>query len=170
MPSPWFSGAFNYPMISFRIYPFRTSKHVFNKKTWYEVCVFKDKYQLRRNVVGKKCKNCKGMLEGTIDCLGLTHACGFTCTVDNYGNFVKPSAKGMIGTIYLERDDIGAGVVSHEMTHAMLYVMRQYTNVINFMDDRFSVTDEQMAGIAGNLNNSFYTQWEELKGNKKTST
>lgn len=145
-------------MRQFKIYPFRTKKGALDKKSWWKVIV-SDNLKSFRKLSTRECKVCKRNLGGTPDTHGLTHSHGFKVLVDDYGNVKKAKVNGEFGVIFLLKSKTGGGVVSHEMTHAMIYTLFRYTNVINFQDNFFAKVDEQMAGIVGNLVNNFYTQY-----------
>lgn len=148
-------------MIQFKIYPFRKRKDAFDKKSWWTVTIYKTPEELRKHTVGKKCKTCKHGLGGSKDCLGLTHSHSFKTHCDEFGQMSKPDCNGELGLVFIQEKNDGSGVVTHELCHAMMYTVMRFTPVINFFDSLWTQADEKMAGIMGNLANTY---WRERLG------
>lgn len=138
-------------MQKFKIYPFRKSKNVWDRSSWWAIVLLGNPVDLRKET-NKKCPICKTRFIESKDHVGLTHSHGYKYRVDNFGNPSKPEVKGELGIIFLQELDAGAGVVAHEICHATLYTVMRYTAVLNFQDGMFSKADEWIAQINGNLN------------------
>lgn len=142
--------------MEFKIYPFKKNKDTWDKGCWWTIKILSSQKELRKQTVKKKCHSCPGILGGTGDCLGLTH---LHCTkerIDTYGNICRKSLKGEVGSIYLIKDQLDSGVVSHECCHATMFTISLYTHVINFMSPLYGEADEQIAQILGGLVNQIY--------------
>lgn len=141
---------------NFRIFPFKHKKST-DKTCWWTVFIFNELKEMQR-AVKAKCVSCRCGLEGTSKTIGLTHRHRNSIMIDEFGNVHIKPLRGEIGLIFLHKNGIKEELIAHEMTHAMLYTVQSYTNVINFMDPRFSLADERMAQITGQLVESFYKQ------------
>lgn len=144
---------------NYRIYPFRIRHNKWDESCWWTVHVFPTRKEMHK-ALKKKCPRCKSAFdEEASDCLGLTHLHRFKQKVDVFGNVQDGTIRGEIGRIFLHESETGVGVVSHEMCHALFYTMEHYTSRIILHDSMWNQADEYMAGVMGNLMNSFYSQY-----------
>lgn len=95
--------------------------------------------------------------------LGLTHSHGGKTKVDNFGNVIDPMMGGELGTIYLQKENIGSNVVSHEICHAVLYTVSRKVGVINFYDPSWHFADEDIAWMLGSMVSQTFTVLYEAK-------
>jgi hypothetical protein len=134
-------------MKTFKIYPFgHRSKR--DKSAFYTVMLV-DKKTLQSNH-GKECTTCQGI----INCekaLGLTHCHGGKMRIDTFGQVRGPKVNGEIGFIMLSEKDVNPEIISHECTHAMLYLVQHHTQVIYIGGQNFDLADEWMAQVQGAL-------------------
>ena len=148
---------------TFKIYPFRKSKAVFDKTTWWRVLLFDSKEEMKSATVDQKCDVCGHVFISTKNHAGLTHSHGFRQRVDEFGQVVKAKPEGELGIIFIQKENDGSGVVSHELFHATMYTVMRYTTIINFDAGNFSQADEKMAHINGDLNNSYWVHVLKFK-------
>lgn len=146
-------------MKKFRIYPFKENKDKWDKSCWWLVKVYSDKKELRK-ALKEKCKRCDYKSDISSDILGQAHRHSYKQTVDDWGQIVKYSLSGELGKIFLSEENCGGGIVSHEMTHAMLYTVSTQVSIINSHDPMWHIADERMAQIVGNLVNQFYNRYD----------
>ena len=79
-------------------------------------------------------------------------------TSDEFGQLSKQDCKGELGLVFIQEKNDGSGVVTHELCHAMMYTVMRFTQTIIFNDPLWKEADEKMAGIMGNLANTYWTQ------------
>lgn len=146
---------------TFKIYPFRKNKSVFDKTVWWSVMYFETKKEMRSATVKKKCGVCKSDFIKTSDHAGLTHSHAYRQMVDEFGQVQKPKVKGELGIIFIQKENSGGGVVAHELFHATMYTAMRFTSVLNFDSGNFTQADERLAYINGNLHNGYWTHMTE---------
>ena len=118
-------------------------------RNWYRVLIFPRVNQMHEFYdaqwkSGEVC-SCKHQHRGKIDR-------GFLGQV----NYIRPKMPdGSLGQILLCKKAIGAGIVSHEMTHAAVFYLRNHQGM-NISNPR---NDERLAYLQGDLTREFWREW-----------
>lgn len=99
----------------FKIYPFRKSKHVFDKTTWWKVITFENPKELRAYTRTTECAVCKGVYIETSDHVGLTHSHSFRQKVDDFGQTQTPKLKGFT-SVQVEVSQVSRSIINRHMT------------------------------------------------------
>lgn len=139
-------------MKKFKIYPMRDNKE------YYEVCIFdtrKEMQQFSGNVTGMKQmhRNHEAM----------------TISIDVFRvNKKKKTEKklDMIGMLMFYRGGFGAGIVSHEIAHAMNYYFNRHEIPFDLGKDRVTKKwkqwDEAYAWCLGFMVNQFWKEYHKI--------
>jgi len=120
---------------------------------WYRVLIFPRVSQMhefyhRQWTSGEVC-DCRRMHKGKMDCQFLGQV-----------SYIRPRPPdGSLGQIIFCAKAIGAGVVSHEMTHAAVFYLRNHRG----MNISNSKNDERLAYLQGDLTRDFWNQWYAAK-------
>jgi hypothetical protein len=85
------------------------------------------------------------------------------CRVENYKRS-KKVIKCEAALVYLIKDQVGAGYVSHELTHAVLYLLRYHIKKIMLMaawwkDGKCPDTEEYICDAMGTVQQKFWNWW-----------
>lgn len=117
-------------------------------KDWYRVLIFPRSNQMhefydKQLKSGEMC-SCKYQHKGKVDR-------GYLGQV----NYHRRMPDGSVGQVLLCNKAIGAGIVSHEMTHAAVFYLRNHRRM-NIAAYR---NDERLAYLQGNLTREFWWEW-----------
>ncbi len=133
---------------------FRVYCDAAGKRRYYKVFIFRTEEQMYEHF--KKTNTQSRWKRGGIGKLNFVAVC------QGYRRYdVKRRGRLLpdIGQILFTADRLGAGVVSHEMTHAVIYWADTHTKIDLAKIASSTRTDERIALVQGNLVNQFWSKF-----------